>query len=69
MHARRQLLVLGVASALAPRISFGQPQAKSARVGFLYFGSRSSAVETGRYAAFLEGMRELGYVEGRDYGL
>jgi len=69
MHTRRQLLLLGVASALAPRISFGQPQEKSARVGFLYLGSRSSAVETGRYAAFLEGMRELGYVEGKNLSL
>ena len=37
------------------------------RIGFLYVGSRQSAVETGRYGAFLDGMRELGYAEGRDF--
>lgn len=38
-------------------------------MGFLYFGSRQSAQETGRYAAFLQGMRELGYVEGRNLAI
>src|SRR5262249_45120861 len=28
------------------------------------FGSRQSALDTGRYPAFVEGMRGLGYVEG-----
>ena len=41
-----------------------QAQAKVARVGFLYFASRQSAIEAGRYQAFVQGMRELGYVEG-----
>ncbi len=37
-----------------------------ARVGFLYFGSRQTGPVGDRYAAFLEGMRELGYVEGKN---
>ena len=41
-------------------------QPKVARIGFLYFGSRQSALDTGRYPAFVQGMRELGYVEGRN---
>jgi putative ABC transport system substrate-binding protein len=40
-------------------------QGKLPRIGFFYFGSRESAVDTGRYPAFLGGMQELGYVEGR----
>jgi putative ABC transport system substrate-binding protein len=40
-----------------------QAQPKGARIGFLHFGSRQSALETGRYGAFVQGMRELGYVE------
>ena len=36
-----------------------------ARVGFLYFGSREPGLGAARYAAFLEGLRELGYVEGK----
>ena len=41
-----------------------QAQPKVARIGFLYFGSRQSALDTRRYPAFLQGMRDLGYVEG-----
>jgi len=36
-----------------------------ARVGFLYFGSREPGLGAARYAAFLEGLRDLGYVEGK----
>lgn len=63
MHRRAfvglALAVLGVA-----RSSSAQ-QGRVWRVGFLYFGSRQSLQETGRYAAFLQGMRELGYAEGK----
>src|SRR5215831_13675050 len=41
-----------------------QPQGRIARIGFLYFGSRQSALDSGRYPMFMQGMRELGYVEG-----
>ena len=43
-----------------------QPSLKIAPIGFLYFGSREPGPGAGRYAAFLEGLRELGYVEGKD---
>jgi putative ABC transport system substrate-binding protein len=43
-----------------------QQAGKVARVGFLYFGSREPGPGAARYAAFLEGLRELGYVEGKD---
>ena len=36
-------------------------------MGFLYFGSRQSSLDTGRYDAFVQGMRELGYVEGTNF--
>jgi len=49
-----------------PRDSLAQQQSKLARIGFLYFGSRQSSLDTGRYTAFMQGMRELGYVEGRN---
>jgi putative tryptophan/tyrosine transport system substrate-binding protein len=51
----------------APRSSFAQPTSKGARIGFLYFGSRQSALDTGRYNAFMLGMRELGYTEGKNF--
>ena len=43
-----------------------QQAGKVPRVGFLYFGSRQTGPGPERYAAFVEGMRELGYVEGRN---
>ena len=65
MNNRRKLLVaLGAGAFAAPLGSFAQQQGKSARVGFLYFASRQSALDTGRYNAFVQGMRELGYVSG-----
>jgi putative ABC transport system substrate-binding protein len=49
-----------------PLAAEAQQPSTVTRVGFFYFGSRQSALATGRYAAFLEGMRELGYVEGKN---
>jgi ABC-type uncharacterized transport system substrate-binding protein len=43
-----------------------QPSVKIARIGFLDFGSREPGPGAARYAAFLEGLRELGCVEGKD---
>ncbi len=67
MITRRRLLLYAGALAGAPLRVLAQ--AAPRRVGFLYFGSRQSALQTGRYAAFLEGMRERGYEEGRDFAL
>jgi putative ABC transport system substrate-binding protein len=47
-----------------PRGSLAQQQPKVARIGFLYYGSRQSSLDSGRYNAFAQGMREFGYVEG-----
>jgi len=57
-------LATGLAAELLPMAA--RAQTKSARVGFLYYGSRQSTLDTGRYQAFVEGMRELGYVEGKN---
>jgi putative ABC transport system substrate-binding protein len=37
------------------------------RVGFFYYGSERSAQQSGRYDAFLRGMRDWGYELGRHY--
>ncbi len=67
MNKRRKLLIaLGASALTAPIPVFAQQQGKVWRVGFLYQGSRLSALETGRYGAFLKGMSELGYIEGRN---
>jgi len=60
---RRALLAAAALFAGVPALA---QQARVARVGLLYFGTRQSAAETGRYDAFLQGMREAGYVDGRN---
>lgn len=58
------LCALGAAQALPVH---AQTTVKVRRIGFFYYGSRQSAIQTGRYEAFLRGMRELGYVDGKDF--
>ena len=67
MLTRRRLLVglgLGVLSPAFPLLA---QQSKLARIGFLAVNSRSAASNhDDYYGAFVQGMRELGYVEGRN---
>jgi len=66
-HLRRKLLSsLGAGALISARPSFAQLQSGVRRIGILFLLSRQSALETGRYSAFLDGMRELGYVEGKN---
>src|SRR5215831_6194864 len=64
----RRTFLAGVAGGLfaVPLSALAQAQGKVWRVGFFYFGSRQSALDTGRYNAFVQGMRELGYVDGKN---
>jgi putative tryptophan/tyrosine transport system substrate-binding protein len=64
----RRTFIGGIASGVLvwPIGAFAQQQSKVWRVGFFYFGSRQSALDSGRYSAFVQGMRELGYVEGKN---
>ena len=67
MNNRRKLLVTLGAGALAfaaPPGSFGQQQGKVWRVGFL--SPTSASLSSPNTVAFLKGMRELGYVEGKN---
>ena len=70
MNRRRKLLVaLGVGALLPPLCAFAQQQGKVWRIGYLDLGSRKSLVDSGRYAALIEGLREHGYVEGKNFVL
>jgi len=61
---RRQLLIaLGTGALAAPFASRAQQQ-KVYRVGFL--GNSTAALEANLVAPFREGLRDLGYVEGRN---
>jgi len=64
----RRVFLSAVAGGLvaAARPAAVQAQPKVARIGLLAFGSRQSLLDTGRYQAFVESMRELGYVEGKN---
>ena len=64
---RSFVITLGAGVLTLPRSSLAQQPSRVARVGFLYFGSRQSSLDTGRYNAFVQGMRELGYVEGTNF--
>jgi putative ABC transport system substrate-binding protein len=70
MDKRRKLLVaLGAGALTAPFGSFAQQQTKVWRIGYIDAGSRQSLVNSGRYAALIEGMREQGYLEGKNFVL
>ena len=64
---RRRTLLKLIALGALPVPARAQQSGKVWRVGFFYGGSRQSALETGRYPAFLQGMQELGYVENKNY--
>jgi putative ABC transport system substrate-binding protein len=69
MNRRVALRVLGAGVLLAPLGALTLAQGKVYRIAYLYFGSQRSAQETGRNAAFIDGMRERGYVEGKNFVL
>ena len=64
---RRTFIARAASSVLAlPFGALAQPSDRVWRIGFFYFGTRQSSLDTGRYNAFVQGMRELGYFEGKN---
>ncbi|HEY1459806.1 MAG TPA: ABC transporter substrate-binding protein [Casimicrobiaceae bacterium] len=67
---RRRFVAAAAGSALVLSLpGVAQAQAKVWRIGFFYFGSRQSSLDTGRYNGFVQRMRALGYVEGKNITL
>jgi putative ABC transport system substrate-binding protein len=67
MNNRRKLIVaLGAGALTAPLGSYAQPATKVRRVGFLSARSRPVSFDADEYGGFPRGMRELGYVEGKN---
>ena len=67
-NRRRTLLIAaGVGALTAAAPSLAQQKGKVWRIGYLGGGSRQTELETGRIPAFLQGMKELGYVEGKHF--
>jgi len=68
MNNRRRLLIaLGTSALASPFASIAEQQEKIRRIGYLGARSRSTAANPDPYQdAFVDGMRTLGYVEGRN---
>lgn len=68
MNTRRKLIVaIGASAFAAPLGSFAQQPTKAARIGFL--GPTSAANAKSRVEALRAGLRELGYVEGKNLAI
>jgi len=67
IRRRRMLCELACGVLLLPLASVARAQAKPRRIGVLSGGTRPASLESSRLSPFLQGMRELGYVEGRDF--
>jgi len=69
-NRRRTLLIAAGMGALTAALpSLAQQKGKVWRIGYLDFGYRQFALDSGRMPAFLQGMKELGYVEGKHFVL
>jgi hypothetical protein len=68
MNRRETVFALAVFGA-SPLVALAQQPSKVWRIGYLGFATRQNSVDTGRMAALLSGMREQGYVEGRNFVL
>src|SRR5690349_14110336 len=64
MKRREFIAALGGAVVAGPRAAYAQRSAKAARIGFL--GLTSAASHAPRIEALRAGLRDLGYVEGKD---
>jgi ABC-type uncharacterized transport system substrate-binding protein len=64
LNRRDFITLLGGTAVAWPLAARAQQQRKIWRVGFLAIPLRPAVLESSRYGAFAQGMRELGYVEG-----
>jgi putative ABC transport system substrate-binding protein len=66
MKRREFIAALGAAAASVPLVARAQQVGKVWRIGVLSGSARPTVLETSIFGGFLQGLRELGYVEGRD---
>jgi len=64
---RRALIaIVGTGLVMWPLVTRAQQQARSARLGYLGFGSPKDATAASRIEVLRAGLRDLGYVEGKN---
>jgi putative ABC transport system substrate-binding protein len=66
MNRRKALTLLGGAAAAWPPMARAQPRDRMRRIGVLMSGVESDPVEQARLAAFLDGLQQLGWTDGRN---
>ena len=67
MVARRSIsLAAGIGLLVAPRLTHGQPKAKTPRIGFLWFFPMADPSVQRYRSAFRQRLSALGYVEGKN---
>src|SRR5688572_8976529 len=65
IERRRMLIAMCLSALAAPGRGFAQQQ-KMWRIGLLISRARPDSLESGSSGAFLQEMRKLGYVEGKN---
>src|SRR5262252_3725722 len=65
MRRREVIILLGGAAAAWPLAARAQHLSKPARVGYIWIGAKDSEHST--RDGMRQGLRDLGYVDGRDY--
>jgi putative ABC transport system substrate-binding protein len=66
MRRRGFISSLGAVAAFGALPAYAQPSERIRRIGVLHGGAEKSAIEQARHAALLQGLRELGWIEGRN---
>src|SRR6266536_6587225 len=66
MRRRELIAIAGTGLVAWPLIARAQQQARIARLGYLGFGSPANAATVIRVEALRAGLRDLGYVEGKN---
>jgi putative ABC transport system substrate-binding protein len=68
MNNRRKIIIaLGVGALAIPLSSFAQPKNKILRIGFLVGFARPPSLDAHYIGAVARGLREMGYVEGKNF--
>ena len=68
MSRRRQILIaLGSGAFITPYASFAQQTNKLRRIGFLVAAARPPSIDAHYMGTFIRGLRDLGYVEGKNF--